>query len=401
MKKKDKFPFLFTEFFKSSKDLFTRGFINRIQNDMVKGKDTVTKRDIFEAISLATRDRMASDWLVTQNKYNSYNGKKLYYLSLEFLMGRLLANTLINLDAFENSRKTLSELGYNISEIIEEEPDMGLGNGGLGRLAACFLDSMATLELPAYGYGIRYEYGIFEQDINNGWQLERPDTWLRYGNPWEVMRPELTYEIKFNGHAYTSLDEKGKIKADWVNTDDVLAVAYDIPVPGYKNDTVNTLRLWQAKSTNEFNLDYFNQGNYLSAVENKSVSEIISKVLYPNDSVPSGKILRFKQQYFFVSATLQDIIKSFKQKNNDFSVFPEKVAIHLNDTHPAIAIPELMRLLMDEEGLEWSDAWNITKNTFAYTNHTILPEALEEWPENLVGSLLPRHLQIINEINKR
>ncbi len=399
--KQNKYPYLFTEYFSSSKDLLTKDFINRIQNDLVKEKGTVTKRDILEAISLASRDRLSRNWLITQNKYQNSDEKKVYYLSLEFLMGRLLGNTLINIDAFEKSRSTLAELGYDIGEILEEEPDMGLGNGGLGRLAACFLDSMATLELPAYGYGIRYEYGIFEQEIENGYQKEKPDNWLRYGNPWEVIRPELTYKIKFNGQANTTVLNNWKIKVDWVNSDEVLAVAYDVPVPGYKNDTVNTLRLWQAKSTNEFNLDYFNQGNYLSAVEGKNTSEMISKVLYPNDSVPSGKLLRFKQQYFFVSATLQDIINSFRKNNIDFSKFPDKVVIHLNDTHPAIAIPELMRLLMDEEGLEWIEAWQITQKTFAYTNHTILPEALEEWPESLIGTLLPRHMQIINEINKR
>lgn len=399
--KQNKYPYLFTEFLKSKRDLLTNDFINRIQNDLVKEKESVTKHDILEAISLAARDRISKNWLITQNKYQTSNEKKVYYLSLEFLMGRLLGNTLINIDAFEKSRNTLAELGYDINEVLDEEPDMGLGNGGLGRLAACFLDSMATLELPAFGYGIRYEYGIFEQDIENGYQKEKPDNWLRYGNPWEVIRPELTYKIRFNGYVNTTMLNGGKIKADWVNSDEVLAIAYDVPVPGYGNDTVNTLRLWQAKSTNEFNLDYFNQGNYLSAVEDKNTSELISKVLYPNDSVPSGKLLRFKQQYFFVSATLQDIIFRFKKNNKDFSKFPDKTAIHLNDTHPAIAIPELMRLLMDEEGLEWADAWEITRNTFAYTNHTILPEALEEWPESLIGSLLPRHLQIINEINKR
>lgn len=399
--KQNKYPYLFTEYFSASKDLLTADFINRIENDLVKEKGTVTRHDILEAISLAARDRMSRNWLITQNKYQNSNEKKVCYLSLEFLMGRLLGNTLINIDAYEKSRNTLAELGYDIDEILDEEPDMGLGNGGLGRLAACFLDSMATLKLPAFGYGIRYEYGIFEQDIENGYQKEKPDNWLRYGNPWEVIRPELTYKIKFNGQANTSVLDNGKIKVDWVNSDEVFAIAYDVPVPGYQNETVNTLRLWQAKSTNEFNLDYFNQGNYLSAVEGKNTSEMISKVLYPNDSIPSGKLLRFKQQYFFVSATLQDIINSFKINNKKFAEFPDKVAIHLNDTHPAIAIPELMRLLMDEEGLEWAEAWEITRKTFAYTNHTILPEALEEWPESLIGSLLPRHLLIINEINKR
>jgi starch phosphorylase len=394
-------PYLFTDSLKTGRNIIKEQFLKRLEYDLAKDKSNVKPKDVLEAISLAVRDKMIGNWLLTRHKYSSNKAKKVSYLSLEFLMGRLLGNTLINLDVYDECKDMLSEIGYNIDDVLEIEPDMGLGNGGLGRLASCFLDSLATLELPAFGYGIRYEYGIFEQEIENGYQVEKPDNWMMYGNPWEVMRPEHTYKIKFRGQANTSAEKNGKIKFDWENADEVLAVAYDIPIPGYKNDTVNTLRLWQAKSTNEFNLDYFNQGNYLSAVENKSVSEIISKVLYPNDSVPSGKELRFKQQYFFVSATLQDIIKAYKDNNKDFSGFTDKVTIHLNDTHPAIAIPELMRLLMDEEKFEWDNAWEITRKTFAYTNHTILPEALEEWPESLIGSLLPRHLQIINEINNR
>jgi starch phosphorylase len=399
--KAKKNPYLFTDSIKKGKNFVKEQFFRRLEYDLAKDKSNAKPKDIIEAVSLAARDKMIGNWLLTRHRYSSNLDKKVNYLSLEFLMGRLLGNTLISLDTYEECRDMLFDIGYNIDDILESEPDMGLGNGGLGRLASCFLDSMAALELPAFGYGIRYEYGIFEQEIENGYQVEKPDNWLRYGNPWEVMRPEHTYKIKFNGQANATADKDGKIKVDWVNSDEVLAVAYDIPIPGYKNETVNTLRLWQAKSTNEFNLDYFNQGNYLSAVENKTVSEIISKVLYPNDSVLSGKQLRFKQQYFFVSATLQDIIKAYKDNNKDFSGFSDKVTIHLNDTHPAIAIPELMRLLMDEEKFEWSEAWKITRKTFAYTNHTILPEALEEWPESLVSSLLPRHLQIISEINRR
>jgi glycogen phosphorylase len=399
--KRKKNPDLFTDNIKAGGNIVKDQFFRRIEYDLAKDKLNVKPKDVLEAISLTARDKLIGNWLLTRHKYASNKIKKVSYLSLEFLMGRLLGNTLINLNIYEECRDLLYEIGFNIDDILEAEPDMGLGNGGLGRLASCFIDSLAALELPAFGYGIRYEYGIFEQDIENGYQVEKPDNWLRYGNPWEVMRPEHTYKIKFNGQAITTHDENGKVKVDWINSEEVLAVAYDTPIPGYKNATVNTLRLWQAKSTNEFNLDYFNQGNYLSAVEDKSVSEIISKVLYPNDSVPSGKELRFKQQYFFVSATLQDILKAYKDNNPDFSGFTDKVTIHLNDTHPAIAIPELMRLLMDEEKFEWNDAWKITSRTFAYTNHTILPEALEEWPENLVGSLLPRHLQIIQEINRR
>lgn len=391
----------FTDGAKVKQSSLITQFAEHLEFDLVKDRTTVTDHDILEAISLAVKDRLARNWLKTQNEYNENNVKKVHYLSLEFLMGSLLGNSLINMGLYDEVKKLLAEFGYDLDKIMREEPDMGLGNGGLGRLAACFMESMATLELPAYGYGIMYEYGIFEQDIENGYQIEKPDHWLRYGNAWKIVRPEFTYKVKFNGSVTTYYDETGRTRYQWVNTDDVLAIANDVPVPGYRNHTVNTLRLWQAKATDEFNLNYFNQGNYLSAVENKNLSETISKVLYPNDSIPQGKILRLRQQYFFVSATLQDIIYNFKLQNKDFSQLPEKAAIQLNDTHPAIAIPDLMRILMDEEGMEWEPAWEITQKVFAYTNHTIVPEALEEWSESLLATLLPRHMQIINEINKR
>jgi len=391
----------FTDGAKVKQSSLVTQFAERLEFDLVKDRTTVTDHDILEAISLAVRERLTRNWLKTQREYNDNNVKKVHYLSLEFLMGSLLGNSLINLGLHEECRKLLESFGYDLDRIMREEPDMGLGNGGLGRLAACYMESLATLELPAYGYGILYEFGIFEQDIENGYQIEKPDHWLRYGNPWKIVRPELTYKVKFNGSANMYHDETGRPRYEWVNTDDVLAIANDVPVPGYQNKTVNTLRLWQAKSTDEFNLNNFNQGNYLSAVENKNLSETISKVLYPNDSIPQGKILRLRQQYFFVSATLQDIIYNFKLLNQDFSLLPEKAAIQLNDTHPAIAIPDLMRILMDDEGLEWEQAWEITTKTFAYTNHTIVPEALEEWSESLLQTLLPRHMQIINEINNR
>lgn len=391
----------FTDGAKVKQSSLVTQFAEHLEFDLVKDRTTVTGHDILKAISLAVKDRIARSWLKTQNAYSESNVKKIHYLSLEFLMGSLLGNSLINLGLYEETGKLLKSFGYDLETIMKEEPDMGLGNGGLGRLAACFIESMSTLELPALGYGILYEFGIFDQDIENGYQVEKPDHWLRYGNPWEVVRPEMTYNVKFNGSVETFYDETGRPRYKWANTDDVLAIAHDIPVPGYQNDTVNTLRLWQAKATDEFNLNYFNQGNYLSAVENKNLSETISKVLYPNDSIPQGKILRLRQQYFFVSATLQDIIYNFKLNNTDFKQFPEKNAIQLNDTHPAIAIPDLMRILMDDEGLEWNDAWDITQKTFAYTNHTIVPEALEEWPESLLLTLLPRHVQIIREIDRR
>jgi starch phosphorylase len=376
-------------------------FSDHLENDLVKDRDTATDADLLTALILSVRDKLSKNWIDTQKRYNSPENKKVYYLSLEYLTGNLLGTALLNLGMYEDCLLAFREMGYNLEGITAMEPDLGLGNGGLGRLAACFLDSLATLEYPAFGYGIRYNYGIFEQEIENGYQIEKPDNWLKYGNPWEVIRPELTFVIQFGGSLEEHADENGKLAVNWKAAENVLAVAYDIPVPGYQNNNVNNLRLWSARASNEFNLKYFNEGNYFSAVQDKNESEVISKVLYPNDSVPSGKVLRFKQQYFFVSATLQDIIYNFKKYNNDFTKFPEQVTIHLNDTHPAIAIPELMRLLMDAEKLEWKDAWEITRKTFAYTNHTILPEALEEWSEKLIGSLLPRHLQIIDEINRR
>ncbi|RPI18858.1 MAG: glycogen/starch/alpha-glucan phosphorylase [Ignavibacteriae bacterium] len=376
-----------------------KSFSEHLENDLVKDFSSATEADLLKALILSVRRRLTRNWIDTQKKYNESNSKKVFYLSLEYLTGNLLGNALLNLGLYDAYKETFRQMGIDLEKIIDLEPDMGLGNGGLGRLAACFLDSLATLEYPAYGYGILYNYGIFEQDIENGYQIEKPDNWLKYGNLWEVVRPELSFTIKFGGYVESHTNEDGKLLVNWKDSEDVLAVAYDIPIPGYHNNNVNTLRLWSARSTNEFNLKYFNQGDYFSAVEDKTESEVISKVLYPNDSIPAGKILRFKQQYFFVSATLQDIIQNFRKYNSDFSIFPDKVTIHLNDTHPAIAIPELMRLLMDEQGLEWNAAWEITKKTFAYTNHTILPEALEEWPASLIAALLPRHYRIIDEIN--
>jgi len=392
----------FTDKIDEDSTTFERDFAKTLEYQLVKEKTTVKERDAFVAISTAIRHRLIRNWLRTQYTYRQNKSKRVYYLSMEFLMGRLLGNTLINLDFYDEASEIVEKLGYHLEDIRDLEPDMGLGNGGLGRLAACFLDSMATLELPAYGYGIRYEYGIFRQGIKNGYQVEVPDNWLKYGCPWEICRPELEYRVKFGGKVITEKDEKGTQRYKWVDTDDVLALAYDVPVPGYKNDTVNNLRLWQAKSTNEFDFQYFNSGNYMAAVGDKNKSENISKVLYPNDNMHEGKILRLKQQYFFVSATLQDIIKHYKRNHgNGFEDFSEKVAIQLNDTHPSIGIPELMRILIDEEGIDWNTAWDIAKKTFAYTNHTVLPEAVEKWDVEIMGPLLPRQLQIIYEINRR
>ncbi|MBE2255300.1 MAG: glycogen/starch/alpha-glucan phosphorylase [Ignavibacteria bacterium] len=376
-------------------------FLEHLEFDLVKDKSNVTRYDLLKALSLAVRDKLIRNWIRTQHKYSVENVKKVHYLSLEFLMGSLLGNSLINLDVYNESYEMLKKLGFSLEDVIETEHDMGLGNGGLGRLAACFLDSLSTLEYPAYGYGIRYEYGIFEQDFENGYQIEKPDNWLKSGNPWEILRNEIIYKVKFSGNVSTSTDINGKLNFKWNSAEEINAVAYDIPVPGYKNETVNNLRLWRARATDAFDFNEFNEGDYMSAVESKSSSEIISKVLYPNDSILSGKILRLKQQYFFVNATLQDIIHNHKKLNGDLSNFAEKNAIQLNDTHPAVAIPDLMRILIDEEGLDWDLAWKITTDTFGYTNHTIVPEALEEWSVNIFEYLLPRHLQIIYEINQR
>lgn len=376
-------------------------FAEHLEFILVKDKLSATQDDIYYSISMSVRDRLVRKWLRTMHKYNVDDVKRVYYLSLEFLMGRLLGNALINMDYYEESDKIIQDAGYHLEEARDQEHDMALGNGGLGRLAACFLDSMATLELPAFGYGIRYEYGIFEQDIENGYQLEKPDNWLSYGNPWEILRRELSYRIRFYGTVEMHKQADGQMKFEWKDTEDILAVAYDVPIPGFRTNTVNNLRLWQAKATHEFSFKEFNAGNYVASVQKKNESENISKVLYPNDTMVKGKFLRLKQQYFFSSATLQDIIRKYKYRHADFDLFAEKTAIQLNDTHPVIAIPELMRILMDQEGLSWDYAWDITTNTFAYTNHTVVPEALEEWSVKIMDTLLPRHLQIIYEINAR
>lgn len=376
-------------------------FAEHLEFFLVKDRNTVTGDDAYYALSLAVRDRLVRRWLRTQYDYNIKDTKRVYYLSLEYLMGRLLGNALINMDYYEECRKILLRDGYNLEEIMEYEHDMGLGNGGLGRLASCYLDSMATLQLPAFGYGIRYEYGIFKQEIEKGYQIELADNWVGSGNPWDILRRKLKYRVKFYGRVEQINNADGTFSFDWVDTEDVLAVAYDVPVPGYRNQTVNNLRLWQAKAAMDFSFIDFNKGNYVEAVSQKNDSETISKVLYPNDTYVEGKFLRLKQQYFFVAATLQDIIRKYKIKHKTFDKFAEKTVIQLNDTHPVIAIPELMRILMDMEKLSWGEAWKIASKTFAYTNHTVVPEALEEWSVPILNNLLPRHMQIIEEINRR
>ncbi|MEN6445857.1 MAG: glycogen/starch/alpha-glucan phosphorylase [Candidatus Cloacimonas sp.] len=374
-------------------------FLNHLEYSLIKDTTTVNKWDIYYALALSLRDLLIERWLRTQYEYRKQDVKKVYYLSMEFLMGRMLTNSLINLDAYNEVYDMLKEMGYRLEDIIELEPDMGLGNGGLGRLAACFMDSLATQAYPAFGYGIRYDFGIFKQQIVQGYQVEEPDNWRKNGCPWEINRPELTYRVCFGGKEICETLPDGKIEYHWVDTEDVMAVARDIPVPGYRVDNVNNLRLWQATSTDEFDLEYFNNGDYVKAVEKKTLSENISKVLYPNDNVHLGKVLRLQQEYFFVSATLQDIFTQWKREHDSFTDLPDKIAIQLNDTHPALAIPEMLRILIDLERLDFETAWDITKRCFSYTNHTILPEALEKWGIPLFETLLPRHLSLIYQIN--
>ena len=356
----------------------------------------------YQALVLALRDRLMERWKRTRYAYEEAGAKHAYYLSLEFLMGRTLNNALLNLGLDETAAPVLRHLGLDLEELVDNENDAGLGNGGLGRLAACFLDSCATLQLPVMGYGIRYEYGMFRQRIENGRQVEEPDHWLRDGNPWELERPEHTRRIHYYGRTEHYRDAKGRLHARWADTHDVLAVPFDTPIPGYRNGTVNVLRLWKAAATDEFDLGEFNAGAYAESVAAKNAAENITMVLYPNDASENGKELRLKQQYFLASASLQDVLERWElHHRNDFSRFAEMNCFQLNDTHPTIAVAELMRLLIDEHALEWDAAWAITSRTMAYTNHTLLPEALEKWPVRLFGQLLPRLLDIIYEINAR
>ena len=381
------------------RDGLLESMANHIEFSQCKNRYTAEDFDIFRSFALSIRDRLVEFWNDTQQTYHRKKCKQVYYLSLEYLIGRSLKNNLLNLGISDAGEDAIRKIGYDLEEIQELEHDAGLGNGGLGRLAACFLESMATLELPAHGYGIRYEFGIFKQQFENGAQVEAPDNWLEEGYPWEIPRWEVVYPVHFFGQVKEIINKKGKSKRAWVETEEVLAMAYDVPIAGYGNHTVNNLRLWSAKPSKSFDFQLFNSGDYIQAVEETQRSGTISKVLYPNDQGFSGKELRLKQQYFFVAASLQDIIRRFKTHSENFESFPEHVAIQLNDTHPSIAIPELMRIFVDEEDLEWNEAWSITTRVFAYTNHTVLPEALERWSVDLMGRLLPRHLEIIYEIN--
>ena len=374
-------------------------FTWHLRYSLAKGDTRVTERDQYTAFANAVRDRLVERWISTQEEYGRQNTKRVYYMSLEFLIGRLLGNNVINLKADQLCCDALKDFGINWNDLRDYETDAGLGNGGLGRLAACYLDSMSTLDLAGMGYGIRYDYGIFKQKIVNGNQVEEPDHWLKHGYPWEMVRPEYVQHVHFGGHV-ECLTEGGRQKWVWVPEEIVEGVPYDLPIVGYCH-AVNSLRLWSAKAVDDFDLVNFHKGSYIEAVQHTVLAENLTKVLYPNDNTAAGKELRLRQQYFFVACSVRDIVRRFKRFNKDWDALPEKAFIHLNDTHPTLVIPELMRILIDIEGLDWDKAWDLTRRCTGYTNHTILQEALEKWPVAMMERLLPRHLQIIYEINGR
>ena len=366
-----------------------------------KNINEATKQQVFQAVAYAVKDMIIDRWIATQKEYEKQDVKTVYYMSMEFLMGRALGNNMINLCCYKEVKEVLDELGFDINVIEDQEPDAALGNGGLGRLAACFLDSLSTLGYPAYGCGIRYKYGMFKQEIRDGYQIEVPDDWLRDGNPFEVKRSEYAVEVKFGGYVRCYRGDDGRDHFVQENYQCVNAVPYDLPIVGYGNNVVNTLRIWDAEPIQHFNLDFFDKGDYQKATEQENLAKNIVEVLYPNDNHYAGKELRLKQQYFFISASVQRAVAKFKEKHSDIHQFPEKVCFQLNDTHPTVAVAELMRILLDDEGLEWDEAWDITTKTCAYTNHTIMAEALEKWPIELFSRLLPRIYQIVEEINRR
>ena len=383
-----------------SKEEFKKSIIENVKNQYRRTIDEATPQQIFQAVSYAIKDVIIDDWIATQKQFDETGVKKVYYLSMEFLMGRALGNNIINLGAKKAVKEALEELGFDLNAIEDQEPDPALGNGGLGRLAACFLDSLATLGYPAYGCGIRYHYGMFKQKIQDGYQVEVPDEWLKNGYPFELRRPEYATEVKFGGYVKTEWDgERNHFVQEGYQS--VLAVPYDMPIVGYGNNVVNTLRIWDAQPIDTFSLSAFDKGDYQKAVEQENLAKNLVEVLYPNDNHYAGKELRLKQQYFFISASLQVALKKFKETNDDIHKLPEKIVFQMNDTHPTVAVAELMRLLLDQEGLNWDEAWGITTKCCAYTNHTIMAEALEKWPIELFSRLLPRVYQIVEEINRR
>jgi starch phosphorylase len=380
---------------------FTWEFLRHLFYTQGRALEMATPNDLYMALAYAVRNQLLEHWLNTVENYGKAGVRIVSYLSAEFLLGPHLENNLINLGIYDEAHDALKDLGLDLRKIINQEEEPGLGNGGLGRLAACYLDSLATLEIPAVGYGIRYEFGIFDQEIRDGWQAEKTDPWLRLGNPWEIPRPEIAYHVKWGGRTEANYDDQGRFRVRWIPGREVKGTAYDTPIVGYRVNTCNTLRLWKAEAVESFDFQEFNVGDYYGAVNEKVVSETITKVLYPNDEPEVGKRLRLAQQYFFVSCSLQDMLRIYLLTGGKPEKFHEKIAIQLNDTHPSIAVAELMRLLVDEYQVEWEKAWHVTQNTFGYTNHTLLPEALEKWPLPMFGSLLPRHLEIIYEINRR
>ena len=382
-------------------EAWKRAFREKLFGVLGRFPETATTNDNYLALAHAVRDRLLERWVRTSETYYRRKVRTVCYLSAEFLLGPHLGNNLVNLGTLDAAKQAMEELGLDFAKLLEQEEEPELGNGGLGRLAACYLDSLATLQIPSIGYGIRYEYGIFDQQIRDGWQVEVADKWLRLGNPWEIPRPEISFNIGFGGHTEQYEDKKGRPRVRWVPARVVRGIAHDTPILGYRVNTANLLRLWSAEAVNSFDFESFNVGDYYGAVAEKVTSETISKVLYPNDSALQGKQLRLEQQYFFVSCALQDMLRIHRQTVANLSRFPEKYAVQLNDTHPALAVAELMRLLVDEHGMEWEPAWAVTRQTFGYTNHTLLPEALEKWSVGLFGSVLPRHLEIVYEINRR
>jgi glycogen phosphorylase len=382
-------------------DALLESFRHHLHYTQAEAWQTAQPYDHFVSLALAVRDQIVDRMIATQGTYVEQDVKRVYYLSLEYLLGRLLRNNLVCLGLYDECRVRFGKIGLDLDRICDIQPDAGLGNGGLGRLAACYIDSATSLELPFYGYGIRYEFGIFEQDIVNGWQFERPDYWLRFGSPWEIPRPEFSCPVRLYGHVEPRADKSGRNGHVWRDYRTVIGLPYDLPMVGYGVNTVNILRLWSARASENFDLGAFNRGGYVEAVRQQALSETISKVLYPSDESDAGRELRLVQEYFFVTCTLCDIIRRYEKTHETFDAFPDKVAIQLNDTHPALAIAELMCILVDERGLPWERAWELTRATFAYTNHTLLPEALEKWPAALLGRVLPRHLQMIYEINQR
>src|SRR4051812_24449536 len=384
-----------------NKEAFKHAFLDNLFYVQGKTPALATKIDYYMALAFTVRDRMLHRWISTAETYTQQASRTVVYLSAEFLMGPHLGNNLVNLGMYEDVRAAVTEIGLDFKELLAHEDEPGLGNGGLGRLAACFLDSLATLEIPSIGYGIRYEFGIFQQEIVDGWQVEKTDKWLRFGNPWEVARPEWAVEVKLGGYTERFADDHGRVRVRWAPRKIVNGVPYDTPILGYRVNTANTLRLWKAEAPESFDFSIFNRGDYYGAVNQKVVSENLSKVLYPNDEAAEGKELRLEQQYFFVCCSLQDMLRILQVQKIPVDRFHEKFAVQMNDTHPSIAVAELMRLLVDERAMEWGHAWHIVRSTFGYTNHTLLPEALECWPIATFSKVLPRHMEIVYEINAR